>query len=354
MEIYYEEFMKEKNIIVKTEKPDVLVNIDTNDSVDGFYYSDCINFDVKDSSIITINDDGNYMYTINLSQHISCDIIDNLYVYSSIKTKCFLRIGCDEYDIDTFGEYIIMRYNDLFMNIIFLEKPKIDDSIKLTFRSCYLKKHVKNSIMCEYIVSNNKVYYYPDVYCSRESSNYKDNTVIYYNKFIKDINIINDNKISSRYDAIKLLREKKDYDAVSSSTKFHFAITNIDNMKKNDRNQYYVDMFFKDFDLYDNFSIVKTTQKIKCSVKIGHYDIAICDINEVLKLVIPSSITIVFLEKPIFGDEVNIGFTGYVFNNTVQENMTSNKRIISKNKIYTKNNVELICSRNITTESLTK
>ena len=346
----YEELMKTKNIILRTDK----IDFRAEEESDGSYYHDCININVKDIKMMKINDN-HYVYEKNISQTISCDIIDNIYVYSNIKIECFFRLGCHRYEIDTFGEFIFMPYHDLFLEIIFLEKPKINDSVKITFRSCYIKEDFKKKIICNKILSNNKVYM-GGMCGKREDSQYRDDSVIYYNKFINDlrinntISILNDAPNFLAYNASKFLTENNDCDAVLLNHNLHFAIINIDCLEKNDKDQYYIDIPLSvDIYIHDKFSIVKTTRQIKCFVKIGDCDFDICDVNEIItnmSYYVAKKITIVFLEKPKYGDEVHIRFNMYVLHPTFRK-MLSDKKIISKNKIYTKEKVEKIYSRTI-------
>jgi len=133
---------------------------------DGISYNRTREFLLSNIDVFERDNYGNYFYEYSLDREN--DIIDNFNFESTNKNvKYNYIIGGYKYDINDINEFITIasQYSDFIIRITFLEKPNINDEIKMYYRVFLLETDLRN-----YFIKNaikTKSILYSDGMCNR-------------------------------------------------------------------------------------------------------------------------------------------------------------------------------------------
>ena len=118
-------------------------------------------YPMENVSVLNKDNNGNYYYDVNVDK--IGDIVDNINITSSknLKLKTSYIINCEEYMEDEFNEFVLVAalYTNLKIRITFLEKPLIDDILKINLRYYFLQQKDRHLLIQNKVKTKSNKYF---------------------------------------------------------------------------------------------------------------------------------------------------------------------------------------------------
>lgn len=118
-------------------------------------------YPMKNVSVLNKDNNGNYYYDVDVDK--IGDIVDNINITSckNLKLKTSYIINCEEYMEDEFNEFVLVAalYTNLKIRITFLEKPLIDDILKINLRYYFLQQKDRRLLIQNKVKTKSNKYF---------------------------------------------------------------------------------------------------------------------------------------------------------------------------------------------------